>query len=77
MKMERFHVVIMMYDHIPQSGAASRESGAAFRATINAGKACVIRYNRRVAVAGGLCYCPRQTFLAARVKLDEVIVPAS
>jgi hypothetical protein len=41
----------MVHDHILQSGAAFRESGAAFRALINDGKAWVIGHNERVAVA--------------------------
>jgi hypothetical protein len=44
----------MVHDHILQRGAAFRERGAAFRALIDAGKAWVIGYNERVAVAGGL-----------------------
>ena len=41
----------MIHDHILQSGAASRESGAALRALINAGKAWIIAYHERVAIA--------------------------
>jgi hypothetical protein len=44
----------MVHDHILQSGAAFRESGAAFRAFINAGKAWVIAYHGEVVVAGAL-----------------------
>jgi hypothetical protein len=38
------YVRSMVHDHILQSGAAPRESGAAFRAFINAGKVWVIAY---------------------------------
>jgi hypothetical protein len=43
----------MVHDHILQSGAAFRESGAAFRAFINAVKAWVIDYRECVLIAGG------------------------
>jgi len=44
----------MVHDHILERGAVFRERGAAFRALSNAGKAWVMAYYERVAVAGAL-----------------------